>query len=171
MTVTGQSRERPASPAVIVAVLVAFAAIGTATLASGAFVLPLRDGVMTVADALLFRFDVAVPHRDLERILNTVIFMPLGTGLVLLLGLRWWPIGLLAGPLLSVAIEFAQSTVPGRVPDAEDIVLNSLGATAGALLAFIVLAATTRLARRRHETRYPRPTPGRHHGARARRPL
>ena len=47
---------------------------------------------------------------------------------------RWWLKVSLAGLALSVFIELGQLTIPGRVTDIDDVILNTFGAAVGALL-------------------------------------
>lgn len=66
--------------------------------------------------------------------LNMVLFVPLGATLALLVGRRAFPVAVLAGFALSAAVEYAQASIPGRVPDVADVLWNSLGAATGAIL-------------------------------------
>ena len=76
-----------------------------------------------------------------DVLINALGFMPLGMVLILLLvcyfpqGRRryWIIVSLVLGALLSGAIEYAQSWLPGRHSSARDWLLNSLGAALGAL--------------------------------------
>jgi glycopeptide antibiotics resistance protein len=49
-----------------------------------------------------------------------------------------------AGLLLSLFIEIAQLAIPSRVTDVDDVILNTLGTAAGALLAWVLLRPITR---------------------------
>lgn len=69
--------------------------------------------------------------------LNVLLFVPLGFFLALLL--RRPITAALACGVLSVGIECYQSSLTTRVGDFTDVVANGLGATAGAVLATLVL--------------------------------
>ncbi len=51
--------------------------------------------------------------------LNTLLLVPLGAAIALLLTRRAWPIAILVGFALSATVEYAQLSIPGRVPDAD----------------------------------------------------
>ncbi len=78
---------------------------------------------------------------------NVAVFIPLGAalGCATLIGRprrRFWPWWLSvtgAGLLLSLFIEIAQLAIPSRVTDVDDVILNTLGTAAGALLAWGLL--------------------------------
>ncbi len=85
-----------------------------------------------------------LPHAEeftpgrLERVWNVVMFIPLGFALVLLLP-RWWWAAVLV--LASVGIESVQFLFynGARLPEAWDVVTNSLGGFVGVGAGFIVL--------------------------------
>jgi glycopeptide antibiotics resistance protein len=61
-----------------------------------------------------------------------------GVLVFLLLPRMIWPLALLIGPAISVAIEGAQRiALPHRAATVSDIVANSLGATAGVVVALV----------------------------------
>ncbi len=94
-----------------------------------------------------------VDYDMVEFAANVAMFAPLGMLLVLLLGRsRWW-LAVLCGIALTCGIEFVQRYLPDRVSDPRDILANSVGALAGALL---VLAITYPKARRAHRARRAR---------------
>lgn len=71
---------------------------------------------------------------------NLLVYMPLGLLLMHSLGnrgssLRRLLLVTLAGFLLSLALEYLQTRLPGRVPSILDLVLNTLGSFSGALIA------------------------------------
>jgi len=79
-----------------------------------------------------------IHYSDIEFAANVAMFGPIGLLLLLLLGRsRWWA-ALLAGPLLSLAIETAQLFIPGRVSDVRDLVSNSLGAVLGVVAGLVI---------------------------------
>jgi hypothetical protein len=84
--------------------------------------------------SLPFSFAIPLAHRHLADILlNVILFIPLG------LALGWrsrstLPV-MLAGLLLSTAIELTQTVIPGRDPSLSDIIFNTLGTLVGAFIA------------------------------------
>jgi hypothetical protein len=75
----------------------------------------------------------ADPRWLADGILNLLLFVPLG------LAVEWnarsiW-IAVICGLLLSTTIEMAQTIIPGRDPALGDIIFNTLGTLAGAVLA------------------------------------
>jgi len=71
---------------------------------------------------------------------NLLVYMPLGLLLMRTLANRRCPLCVvllvtLASALLSVTLEYLQAHLPGRVPSVADVVLNTGGGFAGALLA------------------------------------
>ena len=83
-----------------------------------------------------------------DAILNVVLFTPVGVALAVLIRPAR---AILAGILLSVAIESAQLWVPGRHSSVGDLVFNTTGTLLGALLlaAVPMLLRPTRVAARR----------------------
>jgi glycopeptide antibiotics resistance protein len=115
--------------------LAAVFAVGTVavlTLAPRTIVAPARARFMHVLDTLLSPVLASVSFGDAERTLNTLMFVPLGATLALLLSRRLWPLAMLAGLALSAGVEYAQAFIPGRVPDPNDVLWNTVGAAAGA---------------------------------------
>ena len=72
------------------------------------------------------------------------MFVPIGIFLVLLFGRRLWFMSVISGILLTLAIEFAQLFIPGRVSDVRDLVANSLGTMIGVLVALVLTRAKAR---------------------------
>ncbi|MGN8554155.1 UNVERIFIED_CONTAM: VanZ family protein [Microbacterium sp. SLM126] len=125
----------------------AFAAIVTLlTLAPPSIAAPLRGlfvrSLVEVGHPLL----IALPFGDIDDALNLLLFVPLGATLALLLPRRLWVVAILAAFALSVAVEFAQRSIPGRVPDGDDVLWNTVGATVGVLAVAIprLVAAVAR---------------------------
>ncbi|MBX3194352.1 MAG: VanZ family protein [Microbacteriaceae bacterium] len=79
-----------------------------------------------------------VTYSFLEFWSNVAMFVPVGLFFLLLLGRRRWWLAILLGVLLTCGIEFAQQFIPSRVSDPRDILANSVGASAGVLIALIV---------------------------------
>jgi VanZ family protein len=151
MTHSTPSRLRSSAAGRLWAGAAAFSAAGfvaALTLAPRAIVAPLHSLFTRATDAATMRLLVPVGYLDLDQALNTMLFVPLGATLALVLGRRAWPLAILAGFALSATVEYAQATIPGRVPDPQDIVWNTLGAAAGALvvgLAYGVAALSRRV--------------------------
>ncbi|MDN4641969.1 VanZ family protein [Agreia sp. PsM10] len=78
--------------------------------------------------------------RAIERVSNVIVFVPLGTFLSLIAGLRWFwtaiPILLLA----SAEVELIQGALlADRVSSPVDILANSIGAVLGTLIGLAIL--------------------------------
>ncbi len=85
-----------------------------------------------------------------EFLANVALFVPVGVFLLLLVGTRFWWVAVLAAFMMSGAIETAQQSIPGRVPDQRDVFANQMGASVGILVAIVLtLPDTLRRARRR----------------------
>lgn len=123
------------------------AAITLLTLAPPSIAAPLRGlfvrSMVEVGHPLL----VALPFGDIDDALNVLLFVPLGATLALLLPRRFWLVAILAAFALSATVEFAQRSIPGRVPDGDDVWWNTVGATVG-VLAVAVPRLVAALARR-----------------------
>jgi len=105
--------------------------------------------IYRVLDALHRRGHlVMIDDARLEFLANIALFVPVGMFLMLLFGTRLWWLAVVASFALTGAIEFAQRSIPGRVPDERDLVANGLGAVIGVLVA-LVLTAPAALRRRR----------------------
>jgi hypothetical protein len=140
---------RPASSAIaarLFTAAAAVAAVAALTLAPQRFVGPARGLFMDAAWPLLSDWSYA----EIESTLNALLFLPLGLALAMLLG-RWWVLAAPAGFVMSFAVELAQTRIPGRVPDLDDVLWNTVGAVAGTLLVGIVrgIAALVRTIERR----------------------
>jgi hypothetical protein len=115
----------------LLAVLAAFGLIAFLTLNPGWVIGPLRGAVVGELLAVTGGFG---PGVDLDRDLNTALFLPFGAAVAASVPRRWSLVGALAGFVVSAAVELAQSTIPGRVEDPSDVVWNTAGAAAGALI-------------------------------------
>jgi VanZ family protein len=127
------------SPARLVAALAAIGVVSLLTLAPWAFVHPLRGRVVWLLQ------DVAAPVMTWlpggpDQVLNTLLFIPLGATLALLLPRRAWLVAIVAGFALSALVEIAQESIPGRVPDAGDVLWNTCGGAIGVILVTLVRA-------------------------------
>jgi len=115
------------------------AAILALTLAPRSVVAPARGAFMALAERFAAPLVADLGYPQLESGLNAVLFIPLGAALALLLGRRLWILAPLLGFGVSFAVEYAQMRIPGRVPDLQDVLWNTLGAAAGAAVAALVL--------------------------------
>ena len=87
-----------------------------------------------------------------ELLANIALFVPVGLFLLLLFGTRLWWVAAAAAIAMTSAIEIAQRTIPGRVPDARDIAANTVGALIGIVLGVVLtLPATLRRTRARDD--------------------
>jgi VanZ family protein len=87
------------------------------------------------------RLQVIDPRFTYDRVefaANVGLFVPVGVFLVLLFGARFWWVAAIAGFALTSAIETAQRSIPGRVPDERDVVANTAGALIGVVLALVL---------------------------------
>jgi glycopeptide antibiotics resistance protein len=89
-------------------------------------------------------------YDRVEFLANVAMFVPIGIFFVLLFGRRLWFMSVISGVLLTLAIEFAQRFIPGRVSDLRDLVANSLGTVVGVLVALVLTQAKARRPRTQH---------------------
>ncbi len=90
-----------------------------------------------------------------EYLANVALFVPVGLFLLLLFGTRFWWLAGAAAIAMTSAIETAQRSIPGRVPDERDIAANTVGAVVGIVIGVVLtLPATLRRNRIRRE-RHP----------------
>ncbi|MFB4352835.1 VanZ family protein [Microbacterium sp. LS_15] len=72
----------------------------------------------------------------LEILANVLVFVPVGVFAFLLVPRRVWPVAVVIGPAISVAIEVAQRlALPHRAATVSDVAANSGGALIGVFLA------------------------------------
>jgi VanZ family protein len=95
---------------------------------------------------------LSIDVNELEFLANIALFVPVGMFLLLLFGTRLWWLAMTASFAMTGFIEFAQRSIPGRVPDPRDLVANGLGAVIGVLIA-VVLTLPAALRRRRQRRR------------------
>jgi glycopeptide antibiotics resistance protein len=83
---------------------------------------------------------------------NIAVFVPLGAALAVAtsppgpkrrFGGRWWLRMIGVGLLLSLGIELFQLAIPSRATDVDDVILNTLGAMLGAIVAWGMLKLTS----------------------------
>jgi glycopeptide antibiotics resistance protein len=85
-----------------------------------------------------------------EFLANVAMFVPVGLFLLLLVGTRFWWVAAGLAFAMTSAIETAQRSIPGRVPDGRDIAANTIGALIGIAVGVVLtLPATVRRNRRR----------------------
>jgi len=118
--------------------LASVATILTLTLAPRALVGPARGLFMRFAHLVANPVVEPMTYAQVESTLNALMFVPLGAALAILLSRRLWVLAPMIGFVLSIAVETLQSRIPGRVPDLGDVVWNSLGALAGAIVAGVL---------------------------------
>lgn len=88
-----------------------------------------------------FTFDVA------ERLANVLLFVPVGVLAYLILPRSTWPVALLVGPAISVAIELTQRFVlTDRASTMWDVVANTAGSFIGVAIAAACTLAHARTA-------------------------
>ncbi|WP_125132273.1 VanZ family protein [Microbacterium sp. 10M-3C3] len=109
-------------------------AVAVLTLAPQGLVGPLRADFVLWADDVRLPLVAGVGYPVTERLFNAVLFAPLGGALAALLPRRAWLVAPIACALVSTAVEYAQAGIPGRIPDLDDIVWNTAGGTAAAVL-------------------------------------
>jgi len=85
-----------------------------------------------------------------EFLANVALFVPVGLFLLLLVGTRFWWVAAGLAFVMTSAIETAQRSIPGRVPDERDLLANTVGALIGIALGLVLtLPATLRRQRQR----------------------
>jgi glycopeptide antibiotics resistance protein len=119
-------------------VVLALSAVAALTLAPRTIIAPARARFTHAVDVLFAPLVSSISTADAERILNTLMFVPLGAALALLFSRRLWPLAMLAGFALSAAVEYAQAFIPGRVSDPRDVLWNTVGAIVGAAVVALV---------------------------------
>ena len=99
-----------------------------------------------------------------DMLTNLLVYMPLGLLLMRILAVRrcsWCTLLLvtLASALLSLTLEYLQAHLPGRVPSVVDVVLNTCGGFAGALIT-LGMRADSAVGEKLHSIRYRYVHPG-----------
>jgi len=115
------------------------------------------DLVKRVLNRLQGYDDLAwLTYERAEFLANVALFVPVGLFLLLLVGTRFWWVAAGLAFVLTSAIETAQRTIPGRVPDERDLLANTVGALIGiAVGVALTLPATLRRQRRRRAASVP----------------
>lgn len=139
--------DRP-SPAVTLArawtAVAILAAVVGLTLAPRAIAWPARTLVLDALDHLPAGASALLFEAGPDVALNIAFFVPLGAAVALLLPLRWAPASLLVCALVSLTVETLQAAIPGRVPDADDVVANTVGAAIGTVVVVVIRVAARR---------------------------
>ncbi|WP_194410817.1 VanZ family protein [Microbacterium cremeum] len=130
---TDLSTPRGSGIRVFAAAIVLAVVVGL-TLAPPWIAAPVRRLFVQAMTALAEPLVLWIPGGLTERSLNTLLFVPLGATVALLLSRRRWPVAIFAGFALSATVEFVQDSIPGRVPDPADVLWNTVGAAIGVLL-------------------------------------
>jgi glycopeptide antibiotics resistance protein len=104
------------------------------------------DGIIPASLQLLHLtpHQYAVAFDVTEAVSNVILFVPIGFLVNAWLRRPWLTI--LFGLVFSAACEFAQSFLPGRDADINDVICNTIGAGIGALLAVLWYRARARRA-------------------------
>ena len=132
--------------------LAVVAVVAGLTLAPPSIAAPARRVFIQAMVALAEPLVLWIPGGLTERALNTLLFVPLGATVALLLSRRLWPLAIFAGFALSATVEFVQESIPGRVPDAADVLWNTVGAAIGVLLVTLPRLAAAAVRRSRGRT-------------------
>jgi glycopeptide antibiotics resistance protein len=73
-------------------------------------------------------------YVEVESALNAMLFVPIGAAVALALSRKLWVLAPVLAFLASVGIEYLQASIPGRVPDVQDVVWNTIGGVVGAVV-------------------------------------
>lgn len=111
-----------------------FAVVAGLTLAPRAIAWPARTLVLDAIDHLPPQWGDLLLGGDADTALNIAFFVPLGAALALLLPLRWAPASVLLAAAVSFTVEVAQTVLPGRVSDPNDVIANTVGALVGTVV-------------------------------------
>lgn len=133
------------------AAALALAAVAALTLGPRAVVAPARGVFLRATEELAAPVRAMLPQASTDQILNALLFVPLGAALALLLPRGMWWLAIVLGGALSACVEFLQESIPGRVPDADDVLWNTLGCAIGVIVVAVprLIAALLRGAARR----------------------
>ncbi|WP_270366813.1 VanZ family protein [Microbacterium algeriense] len=145
MTDTTLAR-RTLVPRLLLAGISVLAVIGV-TLAPRQLVAPARSAFMDLAHMVSASLLASLTHVQVEGALNLILFVPLGATLALLLPRGLWPLTPVFVFVVSFAIENGQALIPGRVPDGQDIIWNTVGGIVGAFVAGVIREVHRRVRR------------------------
>lgn len=138
------------TPARVLVAAAALAAVGALTLAPRALIRPYQERAVDVFFLVAERWGGVTLAHNSDVVMNIALFVPLGIAVAALLPLRFAPVTVPFAAAVSLAVETAQSLIPGRVPDVDDVLHNTIGAAVGTLIV-ILLRLTTRAAVRAGE--------------------
>lgn len=122
----------------VIAAAVALLGVAALTLGPRAIVAPARGSFLRATEAVAAPVSALLPHASVDQILNALLFVPLGAALALLLPRRLWWVAIGGGLALSATVEYVQASIPGRVPDVDDVLWNTVGTTIGVLAMTLV---------------------------------
>ncbi|WP_337001047.1 MULTISPECIES: VanZ family protein [unclassified Microbacterium] len=142
------AHSRPSSgPRILIMGLVVSAVLAV-TLTPRQLAGPARALFMDLAHVFAAPLVEPMTFLELESTLNALLFVPLGTAAALALRRRLWLLAPVLVFCVSFAVEHRQAAIPGRVPDAQDVVWNTIGGVVGAV--FVGIARELReMSRRR----------------------
>lgn len=145
-------------PLLSLATLAYLGFVGWLTLTPASTAPTSSDLVMRVLDRLQRYDDLAwLTYDRAEFLANVAMFVPVGLFLLLLVGTRFWWVAAALAFALTSAIETAQRSIPGRVPDERDLLANGSGALIGIAIGVVLtLPATLRRARARRSRQLTR---------------
>ncbi len=119
------------TPARVLIAAAALAVVGVLTLAPRALIRPVQDAAVDACFLVIDRWGgptLAVPS---DVVLNVALYVPVGLGVAALVPVRWSPVAVFVGGVTSFTIETAQALIPGRVPDPDDVLSNTVGTAIG----------------------------------------
>jgi len=111
-------------------------------------------------------FNQLINQNLIDVFVNLLGFMPFGFLMCAVLAIHFRRLSTLldvvltvfTGFLFSLAIESAQTYIPGRSPHAHDLFLNTLGAAGGAIALLLLCIISQRyISRTKHQTKHPKP--------------
>lgn len=134
----------------VAAVVMAIAAV---TLVPHSWASPLRAEFVRLLQSAGEPLFALMPDGGTDRLINALLYIPLGAAIGIILPRRAWPVGIALGFVLSATIECTQRSVPGRVADVDDVLWNTIGTAIGLVVLIVVRALFDRVgAGRRRST-------------------
>lgn len=157
-TISVAARERGGRGFRLLAAAAVLIIVAALTLAPRALVAPVKSLFLRAMDVLSAPLMALIPYGDADRVFNTLLFIPLGATMAMLLSRRAWPLAILAGFALSAGVELFQASIPGRVPDAEDVLWNTVGGTIGVMVVIVIRLIAMLIVRGPHARQRPKTT-------------